>query len=79
MTQRQLDREAKYDEVVNYFNDNESTVRETAKACEVSKSTVHIILTKTRRNPTSIAILDKNKAERHIRGGQATKRKYQGE
>ncbi len=77
MTQRQLETEAKYDEVVEYFNNNKSTVRKTAKACGVSKSAVHYILTKKCPNPTSMAILAKNKAERHIRGGQSTKRKYQ--
>lgn len=64
-------------EVVQYFNTNESTVRETADACGISKSTVHNYLTKVFPNSTSAAILEKNKMERHIRGGLATKKKYE--
>lgn len=64
-------------EVVHYFNTNQSTVRETASACGISKSTVYIYLTKVFPNPTSAAILEKNKNERHIRGGLATKKKYE--
>ena len=63
-------------DVVNYFNINHSTVRETAKEFGISKSTVHLYLTKICPNSTSAKILAKNKAERHIRGGQATKNKY---
>lgn len=63
-------------EVVNYFNNNEATVRQTAEYCGISKSTVHLYLTKVMPNETSKEILAKNKAERHIRGGQATKDKY---
>lgn len=62
--------------VVTYFNTHHSTVRETAKACGISKSTVYVYLTEVSPNPTSSEILAKNKAERHIRGGQATKNKY---
>ena len=62
--------------VVNYFNTHHSTVRETAKAYGISKSTVYVYLTKVSPNATSAEILAKNKAERHIRGGQATKNKY---
>ena len=62
--------------IVTYYNSNESTVRETAKACNVSKSMVHHCLTEIAPNEESSRILAKNKAERHIRGGQATKNKY---
>lgn len=62
--------------VVTYFNTHRSTVRETAEACGISKSTVYVYLTKVSPNATSAEILAKNKAERHIRGGQATKNKY---
>ena len=62
--------------VVDYFNINHSTVRETAKEFGISKSTVHIYLTKISPNATSAEILAKNKAERHIRGGEATRNKY---
>ena len=63
--------------VVNYFNNHQSTVRETAAALGISKSTVYIYLTEVMPNKKSLEILAKNKAERHLRGGQATKNKYQ--
>ena len=59
-----------------------STVRKTAKEYNISKSTVHKDLTERLRdiNPELAkkvhSILDINKAERHIRGGLATKEKY---
>ena len=63
-------------EIVDYFNKNESTVRETAKHFRISKSIVYHYLTQIMPNPTSEAILKKNKEQRHIRGGIATKNKY---
>ena len=69
-------------EVAKYIVKNKSTVRETAKKFKISKSTVHKDVTERldRINPELAdevrRILDKNKAERHIRGGQATKKKY---
>lgn len=63
-------------EVVNYFNTHDTTVRETAKVFFISKSTVYKYIAKVSPNPISRMRLDKNKAERHIRGGQATKNKY---
>ncbi len=72
------EREDRYKRIVEHFNNNNSTVRRTAKACDVSKSTVHLVLTKRKPNPTSTEILERNKKERHLRGGQATKRKYKG-
>ncbi|HOB22053.1 MAG TPA: sporulation transcriptional regulator SpoIIID [Bacillota bacterium] len=64
---------------------NKATVRQAAQVFSVSKSTVHKDMTE--RLPSinkELArkvkrILDKNKAERHIRGGEATRRKYQNE
>ena len=60
-----------------------STVREVEKHYVISKSTVHKDVT-TRlyyldrsRYDQVRQILNKNKAERHIRGGLATKRKYE--
>lgn len=64
------------EKVVTYFNTHQSTVRETAKVFGISKSTVYVYLTEIKPNATSSEILAKNKAERHIRGGQATKNKY---
>ena len=63
-------------EIVDYFNYNRSTVRKTAAHFKISKSCVHRYLTKVYPNNTSRKILDENKSERHIRGGQATKNKY---
>ena len=58
-----------------YIIAHAATVRETAKVFGISKSTVHADVTK-RLKYTSPA-LDVNKAERHIRGGNATKKKYE--
>ena len=68
-----------------YIIDNRATVRAAAAVFGVSKSTVHKDLTERlpRLNPGLFRqvrlLLDQNKAERHIRGGLATKRKYKGE
>ena len=68
-----------------YMIEKKSTVRETSKRFGVSKSTVHKDLTERlpRVNPALYGqvrqLLDINKAERHIRGGLATRRKYRGE
>lgn len=69
-------------EVGNYIIRSKATVRETAKKFGISKSTVHKDLTDRLKviNPTLACdvrkILEVNKAERHIRGGLATKNKY---
>ena len=69
-------------EIANYIIDTKATVREAAKVFKVSKSTVHKDVSERlpKINPTIYEevrkILDKNKAERHIRGGFATKMKY---
>ncbi|MDD4377453.1 MAG: sporulation transcriptional regulator SpoIIID [Eubacteriales bacterium] len=69
-------------ELANYILETGATVRATAKKFRVSKSTVHKDVTERLQelNPTLAAdvkkILDTNKAERHIRGGLATKEKY---
>ena len=60
-----------------------STVRAAAKKFKISKSTVHKDITERLKeiNPALAsevkAVLDNNKAERHIRGGLATKHKYE--
>lgn len=64
-----------------YIIDNNATVRQTAKAFGVSKSTVHKDVTSRlmQVNPTlakqARSVLDVNKSERHIRGGLATREK----
>ncbi len=65
-----------------YIVENHSTVRATAKQFGISKSTVHMdVATRLRElNPMLYhqvrEILEINKAQRHIRGGIATKEKY---
>lgn len=67
-----------------YILENKATVRAAAARFGVSKSTVHKDLTERLRrvNPGLYAqvrqLLDLNKAERHLRGGLATRRKYKG-
>jgi len=69
-------------EIAEYIITEKATVRQTAKVFGVSKSTVHKDVTERlpKINPLIAnqvkRILDKNKAERHIRGGKATKMKY---
>lgn len=68
-----------------YMVQNGATVREAAHFFGTSKSTVHKLVTGRLKqiDPTLYAqvraVLDTNKAERHIRGGLATRRKYRGE
>jgi len=70
-------------ELARYIIENNSTVRATAKIFNVSKSTVHKDVHErlTKINPLlyeqAKTILEQNKAERHIRGGMATKKKYE--
>ncbi len=66
-----------------YIIENKSTVRATAKKFGISKSTVHKDVSERlkKENPSLYAqvkdILEINKQERHIRGGMATKLKYE--
>ena len=68
-----------------YIIENKSTVRAAAAQFGISKSTVHKDITErlVKVNPSLYRqvreLLDLNKAERHIRGGLATRRKYRGE
>ena len=67
-----------------YMIETGATVRSTAKVFGISKSTVHKDL--TQRLPEYNGslyrkvrkVLEKNKQERHIRGGLATRKKYKG-
>ena len=68
-----------------YIIENRTKVRAAAQKFGISKSTVHKDLSE--RLPAFHRmlylqvkqVLDENKAERHIRGGIATRRKYKGE
>lgn len=70
-------------ELAVYMIETGATVRSAARHFGISKSTVHKALTEKLKqcNYTLYLqvrqILDKNKQERHIRGGMATKLKYQ--
>ncbi len=67
-----------------YILDTGATVRAAAKVFKISKSTVHKDVTERlmQDNPQLYkqvkAVLEKNKQERHIRGGLATRKKYKG-
>ena len=69
-------------ELANYIVEKKATVRTAAKSFGISKSTVHKDVTERliKINPILAEmvrlILEENKAERHIRGGLATKAKY---
>ena len=68
-----------------YIIETQSTVRAAAKKFGVSKSTVHKDLSERLEHCNRALyeqvkeVLALNKAERHIRGGMATRRKYRGE
>ena len=68
-----------------YIIDTGATVRATAKVFRISKSTVHKDVTErlyhiNRELYRQVdEVLQKNKSERHIRGGLATRKKYKGE
>lgn len=69
-------------ELAHYIIDSKDTVRGAAKKFGISKSTVHKDVSERliRINPALASqvrkVLNENKAERHIRGGLATKLKY---
>ena len=69
--------------IAEYLADSRCTVRDAAKQFGISKSTVHKDVTARLRTADPILyervreVLENNKSERHIRGGEATKRKYQ--
>lgn len=69
-------------DIAIYMLKNQCTVRNAACAFGISKSTVHTYMSKRLKTVDGWLykqvrnLLNKNKAERHIRGGMATKRKY---
>ena len=69
-------------DLAHYIIDSKDTVRGAAKKFGISKSTVHKDVSERLKkiNPSLAKevriILDENKAERHMRGGMATKLKY---
>ena len=79
---REVSIEERAIKLAHYIIESKDTVRGAAKRYGISKSTVHKDLSERllKINPVLAKevrkILDKNKAERHIRGGMATKLKY---
>ena len=71
-------------ELATYIIENRTTVREAARRFGISKSTVHkdiqerLPLYNRSLYLQVKEVLDENKAQRHIRGGIATRRKYKG-
>ena len=69
-------------EIASYIVEEKQTVRNAAEHFGVSKSTVHKDITQKLPETDKVLyrkvrrVLDVNKAERHLRGGQATKEKY---
>lgn len=67
-----------------YIIKNDATVRAAAKQFKISKSTVHKdVAERLKYSDPSLwkqvkVVLERNKSERHIRGGLATRRKYKG-
>ncbi len=66
----------------NYIVENRATVRTTAARYGISKSTVHKDVTEHLRQVNHAlyeevkCVLEQNKRERHLRGGEATRRRY---
>ena len=71
-------------ELAHYLIENRTTFRAAAKKFGVSKSTVHKDLSERLPlydRPLYLqvkAVMEENKAQRHIRGGLATRKKYKG-
>ena len=65
-----------------YIVENRATVRQAAARYGISKSTVHKDVTETLRHVNGALyeevakILEQNKSERHLRGGEATRRRH---
>ncbi|MCL2611099.1 MAG: sporulation transcriptional regulator SpoIIID [Defluviitaleaceae bacterium] len=74
--------EERANKVASYIIEHKATVRDTAKKFGISKSTVHKDVSERLQkiNPKLAGearrVLEVNKSERHIRGGLATKEKY---
>lgn len=68
--------------LASYLLETQGTVREAAAKFGISKSTVHKDITERLKIENRAMydmiriLLDKNKSERHLRGAEATKRKY---
>lgn len=78
------DKEDRARRLAVYMIESGGTVRSAAKQFGISKSTVHKDLCEVlpRSSPALFAqvreLMDRNKSERHLRGGMATRRKFAG-
>lgn len=83
MTKNTFDKDERCVTLGKYIIENNATVRAAARQFGISKSTVHQDITEKlakvnlQLHDEVKAVLEKNKQERHIRGGEATKRKYE--
>lgn len=74
--------EERANRLAEWIIENKATVRAAAARFGVSKSTVHKDMTERLKEIDRLKyekvrlVLEQNKAERHIRGGDATRRKY---
>ena len=68
--------------LAEYLINHQATVRSAASVFGISKSTVHKDVTEHLRHVNPLlyeavkAVLEQNKSERHLRGGEATRRRY---
>ena len=75
--------EERCEALAKFLIENQSTVRDTAKYFGISKSTVHKDITEKLPKLNfalymqAWKVLQLNKSERHLRGGEATKKKYE--
>lgn len=77
--------EERAERLAQYIIENRTTVRATAQKFGISKSTVHKDISERLPQFNRVLyqqvkeVLEVNKAQRHIRGGIATRKKYRGE
>ena len=77
--------EERAERLAQYFIENRTTVRAAAQKFGISKSTVHKDISERLPQFNRVLyqqvkeVLEVNKAQRHIRGGIATRKKYRGE
>lgn len=80
---KQIEMEERCKQITQYVIETKATIRRAAKKFGISKSTVYLDITKTIQRVDNEAakevrkVLETNKKERSIRGGIATKRKYE--
>ena len=77
--------EERAERLAQYIIENRTTVRAAAQKFGISKSTVHKDISERLTQFNRVLyqqvkeVLEVNKAQRHIRGGIATRKKYRGE